>query len=463
MFLVYSDCPTGGKHRYPLLALPFLGSFLHCTLYVTPFLTNRFLMRRLYQYLITLSIISIASYAICLPLRTHQFYHAPLWHQEPRICTPHFSTIELFMSHTRATKSFDSTGHKSALFDLYGTHNIATLGDGILLDSTNPLDLLLENFKNLGSDSCINNVSIGGTFKLNELIAHGIHTTSNGLFVSATIGIAAYQIKKPTLKNIPSATFTLNQQDIVQQFFDSFDALLTRYGLPTAPHISRGLGDTLLGIGYSTCFFDDPVADFIDIAGALQIVIPTSRTQNLNDLPLRPFENQGHAAFIASLAVAAGFLEWITFGLALDSFFFLPHTTDIHIKTDIRQSGIIRLACAHVTSHKRPQLMISYFAKADHVSHGLSLLGGYQFVHQGSMRISLPGQLEASTIASNDQRLASWQQHAFFGTIEYDFAKWCSSNSLRMALTTSINFSGLHSFASRLISGSLAFDIKWRF
>lgn len=307
-----------------------------------------------------------------------QFYYPKMMYIEPRIPKNWLTSFDAALSQGMATQGLNNESKQVSIIDLYDLQNSPK--------------------------------SAQGKLKFSQITVCATQNFTNGFFMTGVAPIRRLAIS------------SLN--DSAKQ---------------TTKQIA--CGDCLGLIGHTSCFFNDPYSDFIDMSFQGGILIPTSPTRNLHNALSLPIGFDGHWAFILVYDSAIGLYDWLTIGLHADLLIFTPHTKLTSEKKLITYS-------------KRPQCSLSLFLKADHVSRGFSFAGSYSFTYQGATH---------SKIANNDNRLSRWFAHAIHGALEYDFTCRNDRVGTRIGLFYDKTISGKNVFLTNLWSGTLGIDISWQF
>jgi hypothetical protein len=226
---------------------------------------------------------------------------------------------------------------------------------------------------------------------------------------------------------------------------------------------SFGPSDLLLYVGYAHSNFDHSYFDFIDFGAQVGTLVPTGQKTNENLVFSLPLGFDGHWAIPFLFNSAVGAYEWLTAGIALDGLIFIPTKRNMRIKTDPESSGIILPTTQRAKVHKKPQVSLSGYIKADHFSRGFSLMLGYSFTYQGATSLAFTAEQSAVTIANTDKRLRSWQMQTLHAGIEYDFATPFDTIGPRVNVFYDKILSGKSVFLTSLWSGTAGIDINWQF
>lgn len=303
-----------------------------------------------------------------------QFYYPKMMYAEPRIPKNWLTSFDTALSQGVAMQGLNNESERVSIINLYDLQGSPT--------------------------------SAQGKLKFSQITLCATQNFTNGFFMTAVAPI----------RRLATSSLDDNAKQTTKQI---------------------ACGDCLGLIGHTSCFFNDPYSDFIDMSFQGGILIPTSPTRNLHNVLSLPIGFDGHWAFILVYDSAIGLYDWLTIGLHADLFIFTPH----------KKSNLI-------TYSKRPQCSLSLFLKADHVSRGFSFAGSYSFTYQGATH---------SQVANNDKRLQRWFAHAIHGALEYDFTCRNDKVGTRIGLFYDRTIGGKNVFLTNLWSGTLGIDISWQF
>ena len=141
-----------------------------------------------------------------------------------------------------------------------------------------------------------------------------------------------------------------------------------------------GLARGDLFFGWARNFTNTSYLDFVDFTGVFGYSWPTNKEKNsifnLNHNLGRP------TSFIISARAAIGLWDWLTIGMAVGAELYKSYYEDIPMKTDEKQSGLIKLAKGMAKIEKKHLTNINFFLKADNFYKKFSLIFAYQHTKQ---------------------------------------------------------------------------------
>lgn len=152
------------------------------------------------------------------------------------------------------------------------------------------------------------------------------------------------------------------------------------------------LGDIAAGLGWTLNYQDTVFLDYIDFTVEADLIIPSSK--KVEPIPFAiPIGYNGYIGCHFIVRGSFGVFEWLTLGSSFEGIIFnSKKEAPVAVYTN-QEAGII--ATTPFTTALRPGSIISasLFAKADHFIHGVSLLIGYSYDHQGKpSSFTLPSQ-----------------------------------------------------------------------
>jgi hypothetical protein len=308
-------------------------------------------------------------------------------------------------------------------------------------------------------------LSIDGHFNIFEANLSLAHNVSKGFFLFFHMPIRRLAINDITFTDLsPDDTIFPNKNTSVwQQTIQNLCPLLQNYGINAQAQTSAGVGDLSSWIGWTHNYQETKILDFIDFTFMAGVLAPTGKKRKENQLFSLPTGYNGHWGFPLCAAASIGFYEWITIGSYLNALFFIDKNQTIRVKTDAAQSGIIKLASAHVSDHRGPLINTGLYFKADHVGHGVSVTAAYSYALQqkGHVRLQNATPLNNSAYVNSDPMLAGWNMHTLNFLAEYDFAREGSSVGNRIGLFYNLQVAGERVFTTNVVGGMYGIDISW--
>lgn len=396
------------------------------------------------------------------------FYRATNFFGETRFEKPRLSTFDFYVSGGSTSRAFNKKGNSVPLFDLYGPNNMQLLGVGVpCKDLSNNADIILEELALIPARDCFAHLSFEGDFHLTEFNGFWIQNLKRGFFLQLHVPVRKVEINdisycdlSPTDCESPNAC-----EQIWQSFLNDFENILNTYCLCCDRVDKHGLGDISFQIGWALNYQETDVLDFVDFTIKTGVLFSTSKKLDYRNIyDIVPLGYNGHSGIPFSLDAAIGTYDWLTIGGRLGALFFFDDCQDLRMKTDINQSGIIKLAKGRAKVHKGTIWEAGAFLKADHFFRGLSCLFGYSFVAEQDSEIC-PQDCDtfSTTIVNSDEMFKRWQMHTIHLRAEYDFTKEYSRVGTRVSFFYDYPFQGERIFRTSMIGGHFGIDIAWDF
>jgi hypothetical protein len=402
----------------------------------------------------------------------HHFYRASYLFDEPRFEKSWLGTFETWIGAGEACDGYDSLSNSVALFDIWGVQNMRVLGNGVPdKDINNSADLALINLAALPANGCFAKLSFPGTFKIIEGGFRYFQNYACGFFTE-------FQLPVRSMLSCPAPFLDLSPENNVccpnrsspqwQEFLRQFDAILTRYNLCYCPSKQTGLGDLIMLWGWTRNFQQTEVLDFVDTTIKAGVLLPTAPCKNEDYIFAIPLGYNGHFGFPFSFDMSLGLYGWFSAGFHAGALAFLDRNACKRIKTDINQSGILKLAKANVTVESGAIWDLGGYIKADHLGKGLSITLGYTFVSKQADHICSntdcppPNILIDANIANHDETLQGWNMNTFHLFIEYDFNRENYMFGPRVGFIYNVVLRGSNIFNNNIVGGTFGLDIAWR-
>lgn len=400
-----------------------------------------------------------------LALDNPHFYRATNIFSEPRLEHDYLTTAN-------ATLGGGSTHHARScnntlvpLFDIYGRQSIQLLNANTSFQNPNdPFDQLLLDLNALPIREDFATISIGGQFSIIEANLSLAQNLSHGLFLFFHLPVRRLAISDISfIDRSPDDTVFPNKNTPAwQAAFQEITPLLQHYGINSCPKISAGVGDFSSWLGWTHNYQETRTLDFVDFSFMTGFLAPTGKLRNEDALFSLPTGYNGHWAFGISPQASIGFYEWVTIGGYLNALIFGKRAMAMRVKTDSAQSGIIKLACAHVTDHRGPLVHTGLYVKADHVGHNVSVTAAYSFASQQKSHLSTDNNTQLDcAIINSDTMLKGWNMHTLNFLAEYDFAREGKRVGNRIGLFYNLQVAGSRVFDTNIFGGTYGIDISW--
>lgn len=412
---------------------------------------------------------------ICIGLCAHlasiamidnaHFWRATRFFGEPRYEEAWLSSIDISTAGGSTSSSRNTCGKTTALLNLYGPHNFQKIGEGVPnKDPNNLLDTIVINLAAQPSSGNFGRMIYDGTYSIVDTTCMLTQNFFHGFFAQIQIPIRSMElscIKRCDLSSIGGQH--PNQTNVWwQAFLTNFDAILKRYCLEVSSFNRTSLGDTAVIIGWTKNHEETEVLDFIDLTVKTGILAPTGHIKDIHN----PFDlatgYDGHWGVPVVFNTAFGLYEWLNIGAHLSALMFLDKKQTVPIKTNSQQNGFIKLARTQSDIQHGTVWHAGAYAKADHVAHGLSFLGGYSFARQDRSYIK-PCRTDIfdTAIINSDETLHGFTMHTVHFGLEYDFTKQESMFGPRIGISYDMQIGGTRIFKTSMIGGQLGIDISW--
>jgi len=367
----------------------------------------------------------------------YQSFHIP---DEPRFQKPWLTSIDVDLSGGRTSTGFNAHGLAVPVLDIYGFHNMHQLGSGVALrDPHNALDTIITDLSLVPAHEPFGLLSYQGKFSTLELNLTYTQNITHGFFLEANIPIRALCIDHIHVIDLTPDSGLYNKHTPEwQRFFESFDAILERYGLSQKPLRETHTGDTSLLFGWAINYQNTHVLDFIDMTIKTGILFPTGKKSDKNTLWALSWGYDKHWGVPLSCDIACGCYDWLSAGAHFDILPFAQKTEIIRMKTAPAQSGLIKLAEGQAIIHHGSIVVASVYLKADHLARTLSFLTGYSYARKNKDTvIPINTHTFDLSIVNSDETFHAWTTHTLHIALEYDFTK--ENNVLGPRLGFSIN------------------------
>ncbi|MEX0940585.1 MAG: hypothetical protein WDZ41_04460 [Candidatus Babeliales bacterium] len=401
-----------------------------------------------------------------LAIDNPHFYRATHFWGEPRFEKSWLTTIDTSFGIGSTASGRNSKGHKTALLNILGPHNMQQLGSNVPgLSPANPLDQILINLEALPMRDGFGQLVFNGKFRILEGIINIYQNLINGFFLQAYLPIRKLKMMRIDFTDLsPNDSITPNiNTPSWQAFLQNFNAILSQFSLNLDGVDRTGFGDlTLLG-GWAINYENTEILDYIDIDSKIGVLFPTGVKKSEN----RPFDlPTGYNGFFGiplKFNASIGAFEWLTIGCHLGALFFFKQNKKLRLKTDLAQNGFIKLAQESVDFEPGTIWDVDVYTKADHIAYGLSFLFGYAFNTQDAAELQTKDSAFSNEILNSDSQYKSWQMHTLHFLIEYDFAKKVSDIGPRIGLFYDLIVGGNRIFNTYMANSYVGVDIAWCF
>lgn len=395
----------------------------------------------------------------------HHFYRASNFFAEPRLERDWLTTLEAWLQGGSTQKGRGDCGKIVPVFDIWGLSNMRVLGNGVPdKDPTNLQDLTLINLAMLPANGRFAKFSIPGTFSLIELDINLYQNFNRGFFGQVYMPIRRLDANPCKFVDLsPDQCCPSKESFEWQEFLSQFNAILTRYNLSIAQQKHTNIGDTTLFVGWTNNYQETTVLDFIDTTLKAGILIPTGHKKNQNCVFDIASGYDGHVGFPVIGDMSFGAYEWFTLGLHAEVLVFLSRNRELRLKTDLQQSGVIKLAQDQVKYDMGPLWSVGTYAKADHLGP-VSLIVGYSYARKEHDTVCPCNcDIFSSVIANTDEQLASWQMHTIHLLLEYDATRENSWWGPRIGFTYNAQVGGRRVFKTNTVGGYVGIDLAWNY
>jgi hypothetical protein len=411
--------------------------------------------------------------AYTLPNQAQDLYHyyrASPFFGEPRLEKPWLSTLELSAFTGSTSQAKNCATATVPLFDMYGIYNMRLLGSGVPdKDPTNLADIALINLAQTPANGCYAHVSFPGCFKVIEGVINFTQNFSHGVFGQVYIPIRNFTIRpgrfidlSPAQTEGPTSINTPQWQNFLAQF----NAILARYDLSIAQRKVTNVGAVSLELGWTYNYQETEILDFVDTTIKTGILLGTGTERNPNYVFDISTGYDKHIGIPVTLDMSLGLYEWFTGGIHAGAIGFINRTQNVRMKTDVGQSGMIKLAQGRATVSMGPIWDMGLYAKADHLNNLMSILVGYTFARKECDSIcplSCDGtpSLFDPEIVNTDPQYAGWQMNTINFLLELDFTRENRRLGPRLGFIYNLNAGGKRVFKNNTAGGYVGLDVAW--
>ncbi len=431
---------------------------------------NKFSQAKLYKTNIKVVLLISLLTSIKFNLKSYEyplFYRAPSFWGESRFERDMLTSAAFQIRYAHSYTSRNSCGYKTSLLDIYGPYNMQKLISGVPnIDPSNSLDQILINLASLPQYSSFANLRFFGKLRVFEANFNFVQNLYKGFFIAA-----ALPFKEVSIKNIKYCDLspeeilpTIPNKNTTQwvEFLNNFGPIMQRLGVDVSSSHNAGVGDFAMLAGWAMNKEDTEILDFIDTDIQIGVQLPTAPKRSLQNPFVLPL---GYPSVGVPLIwdFALGAYEWITLGARVDALFFTKYNTNLKIKTDKLQSGMIKLVTDTVRVCPGSIWNMGLYFKADRIIRGFSALLGYSFTKRDKDIVLSCSNIFSNEIINSDDALKSWKMHVIHLLFEYDFCNHNNKYAPRFGLSYDHIVAGKRIMLANPFSAYVAVDIAWYF
>ncbi len=391
------------------------------------------------------------------------YYRAPQWAGEPRITKDYLSSAIITASGGDTRFSYNQSGEIVDLFSRYGDENFRAIAQGVptaILDQNS--NHVLDDLANL-SQPDFGKIRFSGDFKFSEINLKLIQNWKYNFFSELNIPFRKLRLSNLDYIDLsdPSQIGSASLNDW-QNLTNNLISNLQKYNIHLGNYRCSTTGDISLELGWAESHTNTTHLDFWDTSIKFGLIFPTTNSNFRNPMVINP-GYEGIIGFPFAFDIAAGLYEWITIGSRVAGVLFPEHSKIIGLKTDLNQTGLIRLASGPVCIEKGNIWEFSTYAKADHLAWGISATLAYHFTKQQSTHLVLPANSSFDChIINTDQSLQGWKMHTINLSLECDFANDIAHHNYpQIYLNFDLPFTGHGCLKNKIFSGAIGLNLAW--
>lgn len=361
-----------------------------------------------------------------LPLDDH-FYRASWYPFEPRFERDKLMTLEIPVRFGSTHSAYNNHGHKTSLFDLYGTHNLANASKGVTgmtaSNSTDKLFLDLTQEAASSADPLFGALSFSGKQRLAECFFTAEQNLYHGLFLTAYLPVRFVEVNNVQWHDLTNPAATTPTWTTIKRDLPSL--LWQRYGIALEPQHKRMVAcDGYFLLGWTHNNENTTTFDFFDTTLQAGLLVPYHNASCGFYFPFNLTESTNDSwGFPVRAALSGGLFEWLTLGGSLDATFYTSKNQKVRLKTATDQSGLITFTGGNVHKHQGPVWNASTFFKIDHIGDAFSLLLGYSYAKKTDDTLTPCSKDFSCKIINCDPRFKGWNMHTLHFMGEYDFSQ----------------------------------------
>ena len=393
------------------------------------------------------------------------FYRANFFWGEPRFEKSWLTSFDALVGGGSTKHARDQNGHKTALLNIFGLHNMRVLGQNVPgLDPNNNLDSILIDLEQIQPRENFGKLNVKGEFTVLEVVLNSYQNLINGFFFQGYLPIR--QLRIDNIQFIDAspddAIFPNKNTPVWLNFLNNFPEILARHDLAIKKVNRVGVGDFTILAGWASNYQDTCYLDFFDVSAKIGLLFPTGKKRNLID----PFDlalgYNGFYGFPVKFDCSIGYWEWLTLGFHIGSLFLFDREKTLALKTSEEQNGFITLTQGKAKVDPGTIWDVSCYLKADHFFKGLSLLCSYCFTLKEADCIDpRMNQIFNSRIVNHDQLFRSWRMHVIHWIIDYDFARKSTDIGPRIGVFYNWTIGGKRIFNTSVTGVFLGIDVAW--
>ncbi|HEV2601034.1 MAG TPA: hypothetical protein VGT41_01930 [Candidatus Babeliales bacterium] len=390
------------------------------------------------------------------------FYRAQSIFTEPRFEKEWLASFDVTAGGGRTKHARDCFGHKTSLLNIYGLHAMQPLGNGVPKDPNSVTDIILTNLAQIPATNNFGKLLFTGSFSFQEFNLSYIQNFAYGFFAGAELPIKRLKLSDIDFRDCTqTACCPNNSIPQWQDFLDSFDRILQAHSLYICPVKKTGVGDLIVYTGWTVNYQGTEIIDFIDGTLKLGVNIPTSSTKSESSIFDIPLGYDKHAGIITTFDSSFGAYDWLTMGGHIEALIFFSKQKDLHMKTDLRQNGFIKLAQGAANVHKGPIWRLGVYSRADHVVRGFSCTLAYSYTRANPDKvIPCDTKLFDAAIVNSDEEFQGWNMHTLHFTAEYDFTTECMRVGPRLGIFYNVQVGGQRTFDADLGGAMFGVDVS---
>jgi hypothetical protein len=366
------------------------------------------------------------TFATTLPLDDH-FFRASWSPTEPRFERNMLQTFEMPVRYGSSHSAYNCHGHKSSLFDLYGTHALAqaSKGDSCMTssNSTDKLFLDLTQEAVTSNDPNFGTLSFDGKERLAECFFTAEQNFYHGFFMTAYLPLRVQKVSELEWHDLTNPDAVTPTWASIKS--DLPNLLCQRYGISLNPkHHHHVECDAYFLLGWTHNNENTTTFDFVDSTLQAGFLIPNNHSACAVYFPFSlPSSANGHWGFPVRAALSGGLFEWLTIGGSFDATFYTPKHHTVRLKTATTQRGLIMFDRGNVNIHQGALWNASTYFKIDHIADAVSLLLGYSYAKKTSDSLCACNDRFSPSIINSDPRYRGWNMHTLHFVGEYDFSQ----------------------------------------
>jgi len=398
--------------------------------------------------------------------------------------------------------SFNSDGHKRALYDAHGYADLTRLGTNVENKTETTTPTLIKywsvedngngifdtaNLENLsGNDG---KYSFGGKFETIECNIRLRQNIAYGFYVHAFLPLKELKLTNISGENKGKTTIKAKNDVNMNDFYKKdLPNILKEVGLGslTDSYKTSGIGDATIGAGWQGFTDKLPKGMITSIAGFLEIggAAPTANERDPNRVfdIARGFNHEWMAYFRANLQ--AGFWNVFNIGLEVGSTMIIRDTKYIRLQTDTNQNGWIKLQYGKALVDPGSLWDIGCYIQAgEKLMHGFSIIVGYTYTMQETTQLGLRDNSVLSTydermknekpyptfiskdyIINGDKNLLRWDAHQLHLVAQCDVGVLTKSwVKPLIRLEYNIPLVGKYAWATEIFAGTAGVRMDWKF